>query len=262
MRLNRKKRAQLAAALATALVLMVVASGSDAWAAPLTGSEVRHTSGIALLGPYDYGGIFAQWHMSEKLERAYNGARVLADHNQGSFGYPWQESDADVVVVRVANAEGEALARRWIAGGIQLSVPKAGERVALDIAPPEVRVRLEAVDRNIEALQRVQHAVGQHLGDIPGTERIYQSGGDPERNRVIYVTDRVNDAMLRGLVARFGTEALAVRIERNPWTRPQGSPLGEKPSPIGAATGVVVLSSLALITAATLFAARLRRIRG
>ena len=216
MRLNRRKRAQLAGALAAALVVMVMASGSDAWAAPLTGSEVRHGSGILLLGPVDYGVISATWHMSEKLQRAYNGARILADHNQGAFGYPWQESDADVVVIRVANAEGDALARRWMSGGIQLSVPKAGERVVLDIAPPEVGVRLEAVGRTIEQLERIKNAVGPGLADVPGSNRIWQSGADDEYNRVVYVSDRVNDAMLRALAARFGTEALAVRIERNP----------------------------------------------
>jgi hypothetical protein len=175
--------------------------------------------------------------MSEKLQRAYNGARMLADHTQAAFGYPWQESDADVVVVRVATAEGEALARRWMSGGVQLSVPKAGERVRLDIAPPEVRVRLEAVDRTIEQLERIKHALGPGLANIPGGNRIWQSGSDDQYNRVVYVTDRVNDAMLRALAARFGTEALAVRIERNPGVHLLGEPRVETPSPTGRGLG-------------------------
>ena len=103
-----------------------------------------------------------------------------------------------------------------MSGGIQLSVPKAGERVALDIAPPEVGVRLEAVGRTVEQLERIKDAVGPGLADVPGSKSIWQSGPDEKYNRVVYVTDRVSDAMLRALAARFGTEALAVRIERNP----------------------------------------------
>jgi hypothetical protein len=252
-------RAQLPRILAAALLVMVMASGNDAWAAPPSGSEVRHSSGIVLPGPFDYGGISAKWHMSEKLRRAYHGARTLADHNQSAFGYPWQESDADIVV-RVANPEGEALARRWMSGGYQQSVPKAGERVVLEIAPPEVRVRVEAVDRTIEQLQRIQHAVGPGLSDIPGTNRIFQSGPDDEYNRVVFTIDRVNDAMLRALAARFGTEAVAVRIERNTWNSVQDSPLVEEPSPKGLVVGAAVGASVALLVGVVLLALRPRRV--
>ena len=252
-------RAGLVRVFAAALVVMVVASGNDAWSAPLSGSEIRHSSGIALLGPLDHQTLFAKWHMSEQLDRTYNRARILADHNQTAFGYPWQVSAADEVVLRVANAEGEALARRWMATGIQQSVPKAGGSVVIDIAPPEVRVRLEAVDRSVEQLQRIQHAVGPGLVDILGADRIFQSGPDDEHNRVVYVTDRVNDAMLRALAVRFGTEALAVRIERNPWTMPLDSPLVETPSPASPLLGAAAAASVVLIIAVALLATRPRR---
>lgn len=201
MRVNRKKRAQLAGALAVALLTMVVASGSDAWGAPVTGSEVRHGSGIALLGPVDRERLFAKWKMTERLDRVYNQVRILSDQYRGDFGYPWLHSQTEEVVLRAANARGEALASAWIESGT------------------EVRVRLEIVDRSIEQLERIQHAVGPGLADIPGANRIFQSGPDAERNRIVYSTDRVSDAMLRALAARFGTEALAVRIERNPFFR-------------------------------------------
>ena len=198
MRLNRKKRAQLAVALAAVLVVMVMASGSDAWAAPPTGSEVRHGSGIALLGPEDRSRLLAKWKMTERLDRVYNQVRILSDRYRGDFGYPWLLSATEEVVLRAASARGEALAREWIDSGT------------------EVRVRLERVDRSIEQLEHIQHAVGPGLAAIPGSNRIWQSGPDAEHNRIVYVTDRVSDAMLRALAARFGTEALAVRIERNP----------------------------------------------
>lgn len=198
MRLNRKKRAQLAGALAAVLVVMVMASGSDAWAAPLAGSEVRHGSGIALLGPVDRERLFAKWKMTERLDRTYNQARILSDRFRGDFGYPWLLSRTEEVVLRAANVQGEALARAWIQSGT------------------EVGVRLERVDRSIEQLDRVLHAVGPGLADVPGGNRIFSSEPDSEHNRIVYATDRVSDAMLRALAARFGTEALAVRIERKP----------------------------------------------
>jgi hypothetical protein len=224
-------RARVVRVFAVVLLVTVIASGNDAYSAPLSGTEIRHSSGIAVLGPLDYPQLFAKWHMSGQLDRAYNGARILADHNQSAFGYPWQESAADEVVVRIANAEGEALARRWISGGFQQSVPKAGGSVVIDIARPEVQVRLEFVDRSVEQLARIQHSVGPGLADIPGTNRIFQSGPDDERNRIVFVTDRVNDAMLHALAARFGTEALAVRIEPHGRMFSSDSPLVETQSP-------------------------------
>jgi hypothetical protein len=203
-------RTPLPAMLASALTLTVIASGTDAWPGPPTDSEARHSSGIVLVGPRDYWRPDAKWRLSDQLMEAYNGARVLADPHRAAFGHPWPDNRADAVVVRVANAEGEALARRWIEAGVR-DMP--GTLYARDIPPPRVRVRLQTVDRTIEQLDRIQHAVGPGLRDIPGNERIMMSGPDPEQNRIVYTTDRFDEAMLRALAARFGTEALAVRID-------------------------------------------------
>ena len=93
------------------------------------------------------------------------------------------------------------LAREWIESGT------------------EVRVRVENVDRSIEQLERIKNAMGPGLADVPASNRIWSGATDHERNRIVFTTDRVNDAMLWALAARFGTEALAVRIERNPFFR-------------------------------------------
>jgi hypothetical protein len=198
MRINRRKRAELAVALAAALVVMVMASGSDAWWPLPTGAQVRHGSGIALLGPEDRPRLFAKWKMTERLDRVYNQVRILSDQYRGDFGYPWLLSQTEEVVLRAANARGEALAREWIASGTEL------------------RVRMEKVDLSIEELQRIQHSVGPGLAEVPGAGRIFESAPDAEHNRIVFVTDRINDAMLYALAARFGKEALAVRIERRP----------------------------------------------
>jgi hypothetical protein len=198
MRINRRKRVELAVALAAALVVMVMASATDAWPVPSTGSEVRHGSGIALLGPEDRARLLAKWKMTQRLDRVYNQVRILSDQYRGDFGYPWLLSQTEEVVLRAANARGEALAREWIESGT------------------EVRVRLEKVDFSIQELQHIQHSVGPGLAEVPGAGRIFESAPDAEHNRIVFSTDRVNDAMLYALAARFGTQALAVRIERRP----------------------------------------------
>lgn len=260
MRVNRKKRAQLAGALAATLVIMVVASGSDAWAAPLTGSEVRHASGIALLGPVDYPRLFAQWKMTERLDRSYNSARILAEQNRGAFGYPWLDSRAEEVVIRVANVRGEALARSWIQSGVTQTIDKPGGPVDLNLRAPEVGVRMENVDRTIEQLESVLNAMGPGLADVPGSNRIFQGGPDHEHNRIVYSTDRVSDAMLRALAARFGTEALAVRIERNPRFTSGPAPV-ETSSPVDPVVTAALAGSAALFVGVAFWLIARRRIR-
>jgi imidazole glycerol phosphate synthase subunit HisF len=48
---------------------------------------------------------------------------------------------------------------------------------------------------------------------VPGADRIYSAGPDPEHDRVIIVTDRLNDQLLEAIAARFGVQVIAVRID-------------------------------------------------
>jgi hypothetical protein len=48
---------------------------------------------------------------------------------------------------------------------------------------------------------------------VPGADRIYSAGPDPEHDRVIIVTDRLNDRLLEAIAAKFGVEAIAVRVD-------------------------------------------------
>jgi imidazole glycerol phosphate synthase subunit HisF len=54
---------------------------------------------------------------------------------------------------------------------------------------------------------------------VPGAERIYNAGPDPEHDRVIIETDRVNDQLLEAIAARFGVDVIAVRVD------PRATPL-------------------------------------
>ena len=48
---------------------------------------------------------------------------------------------------------------------------------------------------------------------VPGADRIYSVGPDYENDRVIVVTDRINDELLAAIAARFGVDVIAVRVD-------------------------------------------------
>jgi len=48
---------------------------------------------------------------------------------------------------------------------------------------------------------------------VPGADRIYSAGPDYEHDRVIIVTDRLNDQLLEAIAARFGIYVIAVRVD-------------------------------------------------
>jgi hypothetical protein len=53
---------------------------------------------------------------------------------------------------------------------------------------------------------------------VPGADRIYTAGPDPEHDRVIIETDGLNDQLLAAIAARFGVDVIAVRVD--PRARP------------------------------------------
>jgi hypothetical protein len=87
--------------------------------------------------------------------------------------------------------------------------------IGLELPRPEVPVRFRTVTRSFTQLQGILHAVGPGLAGIPGSDRIYVAAPDDAYNRVIYETDLHNDALFTALAERFGTAALAVRVDPN-----------------------------------------------
>ena len=87
--------------------------------------------------------------------------------------------------------------------------------IGLELPRPEIPVRFRTVTRSFAQLQSILHAVGPGLAGVPGSDRIYVAAPDNAYNRVVYETDLHNDALFTALAARFGTEALAVRVDPN-----------------------------------------------
>ncbi|HEV8229766.1 MAG TPA: hypothetical protein VGQ86_07400 [Candidatus Limnocylindria bacterium] len=189
---------------ALALVMVALVAGADVY--PLR-FATRHASGIEVLQPLD---IRRTAPMPAALQQTWGDATNLAMFRPELFGHPWVDPQAGEVVVGIASAEGEALAREWIDKGVRLTAFKT-----IDIPPPQAKVRLRDVPWSVLGMQNFMDEIiefTRHSG-VPGAERIWEMGPDPRNDRVIVTSDRVNDKLLFALAARFGAETIAFRVD-------------------------------------------------
>jgi hypothetical protein len=195
------------------VALAMVAVRADTWPWPSVGGEARHSTGIVLLGPIDYNAKIEEF--PDSLRKAWNDAYTLAEEvYPDDFGRPWMDPSTDEVVVTAATANGAEIARRWVQSGLRVPSPKPGGPFTIDLTRPEVPVRIQSVRHSIRDLARLMDRVIDLGRDgVSGADRIYSAGPDPEHDRVIIVTDRLNDQLLEAIAARFGVDAIAVRVD-------------------------------------------------
>jgi hypothetical protein len=195
------------------IVLGIVSVRADTWPWPSVGGQARHSTGIVLLGPIDYNAKFEP--VPDQLRKAWNDAYTLAQEAYpDDFGRPWMDLTTDEVVVSAATANGAEIARRWVRSGLRVASPKPGGPFTMDLPRPEVAVRIRLVQHSIRGFDRVMDAVADLVrAGVPGADRIYSFGPDPEHDRVIIVTDRLNDQLLEAIAARLGVDVIAVRID-------------------------------------------------
>lgn len=195
------------------IVVGIVSVRADTWPWPSVGAQARHSTGIVLLGPIDYNVRIEPY--PDSLRKAWNDAYTLAQEvYPDDFGRPWMDLTTDEVVVSAATANGAEIARRWVQSGLRVASPKPGGPFTIDLPRPEVAVRIRLVQHSIRGLDRVMDAVTDLVrAGVPGAERIYSAGPDPEHDRVIIVTDRLNDQLLEAIAARFGLDVIAVRVD-------------------------------------------------
>jgi hypothetical protein len=106
------------------------------------------------------------------------------------------------------------IVNRWVRSGLQVASPKPGGPFTIDLPRPEVTVRIRFVQHSIRDLDRVIDGVIDLVrARVSGADRIYSAGPDPEHDRVIIVTDRLNDELLEAIAARFGVAVIAVRVD-------------------------------------------------
>lgn len=168
---------------------------------------------IDIVGPVDRNPP----RMLEELAQASSDALWLADSNPNVFGYPWPDRATGQIVLSPTNAVGDGLARSWAANGARIGGPKP-----TTLRAPSVPVRIRAATRSVAQLERIREDA--HLlvrARVRDAELIYATEPDREHNRIIISIDRMSADLLSALAARYGTEAIAVRIEPRLPARPQ-----------------------------------------
>ena len=195
------------------LLALSMVAVADTWPWPSVGGQARHSTGIVLLGPIDYNAKIEA--PPDSLRKAWNDAYTLAEEvYPDDFGRPWMDLSTDEVVVSAATANGAETARRWVQSGLRVPSPKPGGPFTIDLPRPEVPVRIQTVRHSILDLERLMDRVTDLVREgVPGAERIYTAGPDPEHDRIVIETDRMSDPLLEAIAARFGVDAIAVRVD-------------------------------------------------
>jgi hypothetical protein len=175
-----------------AAVLFAVGPSDPACLPRPPASDGRHSSGLALApgrGP-------CHASIDDRLGLAYDRAYRFAEAHPDDLGYPWDDRGNLTLVVSVVTPHGRLLADQWSSLGW------------------EVPIRTRVVSRSFAELERIKHdAVEIARMGLPGSEDIRFTTGDGERNRVIVGVQRLTDEVAAAIVARYGTEAVAVLVD-------------------------------------------------
>jgi hypothetical protein len=154
--------------------------------------DTRHSSGLALApgrGP-------CHASIDDRLGLAYDRAYRFAAEHADDLGYPWDDRGNLTVVISAVTAHGRELAEQWSRLGW------------------EVPVRIRAVTRSFAELEQIKHdVIDISRLRIPGSDDIRFTTGDAEHNRVILGVNRLTDEIAAAIVARYGTEVVAVRVD-------------------------------------------------
>jgi hypothetical protein len=184
-----------------ALAIMLMVSAVSSACAPALCVERRHDSGLLLVCPETVP------DMPEALKAAASFGWGVAEDHPDALGYPWPNPATGQLEMRLVDPRGEAAVREWIAGTASRAGPKP-----MDVPRPQVPVTLVPSDRSFRRLTDIQHDATR-TGDLPDGNAIYQTGPDTRRNATVITIDRLSGQLLRALVARYGTEAIVIRVD-------------------------------------------------
>ncbi len=171
--------------------------------------EARHASGIALPTPLPrcYGAP-----VYEPLNTAHSDARLLAESHPNEFGYPWADHVKRELILSVTGPAGEALAREWIASGGTYTAASVGKSTFLP--QPSVSVRIRTVPRSYAQIGKLMDdIIDATRAGLPDSDAIRSIGPDSEHDRVVIEVQYLTDALAAALASRFGTEAIAIRVD-------------------------------------------------
>jgi hypothetical protein len=171
--------------------------------------EARHSNGLALPTPllFCYGRP-----VYEPLNKAQSDAWLLAESHPNDFGYPWGDHVKRELVISTTGPTGDALARAWIASGATYAPPGVAKSTFL--AQPVVPVRFRTVTRSFAQLAKLQDdLIDAFRAGLLADATVSSFGPDNEYNRIVIEVQRLTDASANALAARFGTDAVAVRVD-------------------------------------------------
>jgi hypothetical protein len=155
-------------------------------------SDAHHRSGLALApgrGP-------CHASIDDRLGLAYDRAYRFAEANPDDLGYPWDDRGNFTLVVSAVTPRGRMLAKQW--SGLGWEVP----------------IRIRTVTRSFAELEQIKHdLIDVARMRLPGSEDIRFTTGDSEHNRVILGVQRLTDEVAATIVARYGTDAVAVQVD-------------------------------------------------
>jgi hypothetical protein len=155
-------------------------------------SDARHPSGLAVAPQMD---LCHRMSPYEPLALAFDRAYTFAQQHPDDIGYPWDDRGNRTLIVSAVTPNGRVLLEQWRALGW------------------EVPIRIRTVTRSFGELERIKDdVIDLARTPIPGTEYIGMSAGDWERNRVLIGVTRLTDELAAAIVARYGTDVVAVLI--------------------------------------------------
>lgn len=154
-------------------------------------SDARHPSGLSIVArdpclrtPYE--------PLALAYDRAY---RFAADH-PNDLGYPWDDRRNITLYVSAVTPAGQVLADQWSRLG--WPVPIKIRRVSHCFA------ELEKIKDDVIDIARA---------GLPGSDAIRFTTGDSQHNRIILGVQRLTDEVAAAVVARYGTEVVAVLVD-------------------------------------------------
>jgi hypothetical protein len=161
------------------------ALGMETTAAPLV-----ETAGIPVVTTIDQGAS-----ISDTQNQAFSDAWVFAMDHPDDVGYPWIDPTTNEVVLSYASAAGLEVLKQWSTG-----VP--------------VATSLRSVKFSVGRLETIKHeAISLRLNDVPGAENIVMTAPDEKANRVVITVSAASLQLFSNLADRYGTEAIAVRLD-------------------------------------------------
>lgn len=181
----------------TAVVTGVLTPLGVTWAqhTPPVSGERRDASGVVLLEPESRR---TSQPMPEGTAQTLHDAFTYAEKHPDAVGYPWVDRGSGAVHVDGVGEAGADVARKF----------QPSRRGA------EVRTR--QVPRSFAALNRIKdESIDLTSGQLPGADSIVSTQIDGESGRVVIETRSASPAFLKGLAARYGTDAIAVRHDPN-----------------------------------------------